>query len=131
MFVTVLALSARERSSRCRLAAVVASRVVPDPAEIDWRVLSPRGRAILQQIAVPISAGFSNGEVAERLGVSPERIGRLLREVRQELRGEVHECAGGCGRVIADCRGTFCSPECRRDALAAREAARSRPKSTA
>jgi DNA-binding Lrp family transcriptional regulator len=47
--------------------------------------LSPRGQAILRQIATPISAGYSPREVASALGTSPNWVSRRLDELRDEL----------------------------------------------
>ena len=74
----------------------------PTPDEVDWRLLTPRGHAILRWIAVPISLGLTHKQVAERFNlqrpeienlplppvVSPDWVSRQLRRVRAELRGE-------------------------------------------
>jgi DNA-binding NarL/FixJ family response regulator len=52
---------------------------------IDWTSLSPRGQAILRQIARPISNGFSKTEIAARLGTSPKWVSDRLSELRSEL----------------------------------------------
>lgn len=52
---------------------------------VDWASLSPRGRAILRQIAVPISLGLSRDEVASQTGRSRRSINRLLDELRAEI----------------------------------------------
>ncbi len=75
---------------------------MPTPAveEVDWRKLSPHGRAILRWIAVPISTGLTHQEVADRLNVrrptipdldlppvvSAHWVNERMRWLRSELR---------------------------------------------
>ncbi len=54
--------------------------------EIRLERLSPRGRAILRTIVLPMSAGYSEAEVASELGISRRSISMLLDELREELR---------------------------------------------
>lgn len=74
----------------------------PAPNEIDWLRLSPRGRAILAWIAVPIATGLDHTELTDRLNlqrpeipdlplpevVNTDWIGKQLRRLRAELQGE-------------------------------------------
>jgi len=55
------------------------------PSAIDWTRLSPRGRAILRQVAHPISNGFSKREIAKRLGTSTQWVSHRMDELRREL----------------------------------------------
>jgi hypothetical protein len=54
-------------------------------SEIDWNRLSPRGQAILRQIAIPISEGYSPTEVARGLGTSLSWTLKRMSELRREL----------------------------------------------
>jgi DNA-binding CsgD family transcriptional regulator len=54
---------------------------------VDWEKLSPRGRAILRQIAVPLSMGYSTAEVSATLGISTSYVNGLLVELQGELEG--------------------------------------------
>lgn len=56
------------------------------PGEIDWTRLSERGQAILRTIALPISAGFSPGEIASELGTSTSWVSSRMDELRNELK---------------------------------------------
>lgn len=69
--------------------------------EIDWHKLTPRGCAILSWIALPISLGVSQKELAQRFNLQrPEiqelplpavvssGIGQQMRHLRRELRSE-------------------------------------------
>ena len=51
----------------------------------NWASLSPRGRAILQCIAIRIWCGYSPSEVARSLGVSTRAVNACLDELRDEL----------------------------------------------
>ena len=55
------------------------------PSEIDWSRLSPRAQAILRTIAIPISAGYSPGEVANMLGTSTSWVSNRMLELRREI----------------------------------------------
>jgi DNA-binding CsgD family transcriptional regulator len=55
------------------------------PGNVDWSILSPRAREILRLIALPISLGYSNEEVAAKLGRSKRWVNRRLDELRLEL----------------------------------------------
>jgi hypothetical protein len=54
-------------------------------SEVNWHALSPRSRAILRTIAIPISAGFSEAEVANMLGTSTSSVSSWMAELRDEL----------------------------------------------
>jgi DNA-directed RNA polymerase specialized sigma24 family protein len=53
---------------------------------LNWERLSPHGQAILRQIAIPISVGYSEAEVASELGTSTRWVSNRLVELREELR---------------------------------------------
>jgi DNA-binding CsgD family transcriptional regulator len=53
--------------------------------EVDWERLSPRGAAILRQIAIPRSEGSLLIEIAAELGISKNSVSRLLRELFDEI----------------------------------------------
>jgi DNA-binding CsgD family transcriptional regulator len=52
---------------------------------VDWTALSPRGTAILRLIARPISEGYSQREIARRLGTTGRWVSDRLDELRDEL----------------------------------------------
>jgi DNA-directed RNA polymerase specialized sigma24 family protein len=52
---------------------------------IDWTRLSPRGQAILRLIAIPVSNGCSQTQIALNLGTSTNWVSRRLAELRDEL----------------------------------------------
>ena len=73
----------------------------PNSLSPDWSKLSPRGRAILGQVAIRLTAGYSYPEIAELLDTQrpvlqdlPLPKGKVttgwvqarMRELRQELR---------------------------------------------
>jgi DNA-binding CsgD family transcriptional regulator len=62
----------------------------PRPAmeNVTWASLSPRGKAILRTVAIPLSLGCSKKEVAAALRISPSSVGQLLDELADELGGD-------------------------------------------
>jgi DNA-binding CsgD family transcriptional regulator len=52
---------------------------------VDWSTLSPRSKEILRLIALPISSGCSNDEVATMLGRTTRWVNRRLAELREEI----------------------------------------------
>jgi hypothetical protein len=54
-------------------------------SEFDWETLSERSAAILRLIALPMSVGFSEVEIASELGISRRSVSILLDELREEL----------------------------------------------
>jgi DNA-binding CsgD family transcriptional regulator len=63
------------------------SASTPPTATVAWEKLSPRGRAILRQIAVPLSLGYSPAEISATLGISSSYVSGLLAELQGELDG--------------------------------------------
>ncbi len=57
-------------------------------AEVDWMALSDRSKAILRHIAVPISEGRSQQEIASDLGRSTRWVSRALEDLRDEIRSQ-------------------------------------------
>ncbi|HWE82361.1 MAG TPA: hypothetical protein VG265_11975 [Gaiellaceae bacterium] len=55
-------------------------------AGVDYSKLSPTAVETLQRIAVPISLGLSNDEVARSLGLKPRQVNKRLTALREELR---------------------------------------------
>ncbi len=55
------------------------------PTEIDFDRLSPRGLAILRQIAIPIVNGYSVTEIALATGTTRPWVLTRLDELREEL----------------------------------------------
>lgn len=51
----------------------------------DFSTLSARGQAILRSVALPLSLGFSEAEVARALQTSRRSISEMLDELRGEL----------------------------------------------
>jgi RNA polymerase sigma factor (sigma-70 family) len=54
----------------------------------DLAGLSPRGRRIVEEVAVPVASGESYDSVAQRLGIRRNEVARRLEEVRNELLGQ-------------------------------------------
>lgn len=73
--------------------------------EVDWRAISPRGRAILRWIAVPVATGLTHQQIAHLINVyRPEIpdlplpgvvnanvVGGWMRELRAEIRQQFEE----------------------------------------
>lgn len=49
----------------------------------NWNLLPPKEIASLKEIALPISLGFSQQEIAENLGINPSRVSQRLKSLRQ------------------------------------------------
>lgn len=62
-------------------------------AKLDWTALSERSLETLQDIALPISLGRSNSEVAATLGKSEAWVAQRMRELRDEIRAQVDDGA--------------------------------------
>ena len=60
------------------------STTTPAAASVNWSSLSPTGKATLR-IAALISEGFSQSEVAARLGIPSQQISEDLAVLRWEL----------------------------------------------
>ena len=56
--------------------------------EVDWLALTPRSLWILQRIALPISLGLSENEVANQLGVTARWIRARMQELREEIEAQ-------------------------------------------
>jgi hypothetical protein len=55
------------------------------PTEIDWQTLSPEAQAIARQIALPLSLGYSQTEIAKRLRIRRSSVGLLVDMLADEL----------------------------------------------
>jgi DNA-directed RNA polymerase specialized sigma24 family protein len=53
--------------------------------EVNWSALSPRAQFTLQKIAIPLSHGYSQREIAEQLGKSQQWVMARVRELRAEI----------------------------------------------
>lgn len=56
------------------------------PSTVNWQSLSDRGAWILRHVATPISEGYSIAEIALKHGLPQRKIGKMLSDLRQELR---------------------------------------------
>lgn len=56
---------------------------------IDWSGLSETALDTLQTIALPISLGHSNADIAARLGKSEAWVLKRMRELRDEIRQQI------------------------------------------
>jgi DNA-binding CsgD family transcriptional regulator len=65
------------------------SSTTPTAASVNWTSLSPTGEATLR-IAALISEGFSQAEVAARLGISSQQIAEDLKALCSEIRHQRH-----------------------------------------
>jgi DNA-binding NarL/FixJ family response regulator len=55
------------------------------PTELHWQAFSERGQAILRLIAIPISNGYSEREIARELGTTRRWVFDRLAELRDEV----------------------------------------------
>jgi hypothetical protein len=55
------------------------------PTEIIWDRLSERGTAILRQVAIPISNGWTPQEIAKELGTTKRWVLDRMDELRDEI----------------------------------------------
>jgi hypothetical protein len=75
--------------------------------QVNWHALTPRGQAILRTIVLPISAGFSPGEIARDLGTSTSWVSNRLDELRRELARQQPELADSYGSSRGGRKGSF------------------------
>lgn len=59
---------------------------MPVPEDVDWEGLSPEGRWIVLEIAMPLAEGKTQKAVADELGVSPRKLRRALDDLADEIR---------------------------------------------
>lgn len=90
-------LGGRRRGRRIRFSARLvdeaAARLRPHgpvrPAHVIWTALSPKAKATLAEIAVPVSLGLSFGEVARQRGLSEKEVAERMRRLRVEMYRQV------------------------------------------
>lgn len=56
---------------------------------MDWTAISPRGLAILQRVALPISSGLSATDVGKLNGWTRTHVNALLAELRTEIENQL------------------------------------------
>lgn len=61
------------------------SRQKPSPGEVDWTKLSESATWTLRNVALRLSLGFSEAEVARALGLKRREVDELLDELAAEL----------------------------------------------
>ena len=89
LFGMIQSLSTREGISPCELVARLVSqadrlRRTADSVQGRWESLTPRE----QQVVFLVCEGYSNAEVGEKLGISPETVKIHLRRAMEKL--ELH-----------------------------------------
>jgi hypothetical protein len=67
-------------------AVLLHSTTTPTAASVNWTALSQTGRETLRTIALPISLGYSQAEVASSLGVSKQQISEDLAALCWEIK---------------------------------------------
>jgi DNA-directed RNA polymerase specialized sigma24 family protein len=58
----------------------------PNPADVHWQALSPKGAETLREIGLRVQAGMSHAEIAAATGLSEATVAARLRSLRRELR---------------------------------------------
>lgn len=49
---------------------------------------SPDEQKTIRQVGILTYAGYSQAEIAERLGIQEWEVGKFMRELRRQIRGE-------------------------------------------